>query len=40
MQSGQIILQRHRTDDQPEYRDRTRCDHWEIPMTEIVATSE
>jgi len=32
------ILQRHRTDDQPEYRDRTRCDHWEIPMVEVVTT--
>jgi ATP-dependent DNA helicase RecQ len=33
------ILQRHRTDDQPEYRDRTRCDRWEIPQVEVVTTT-
>jgi hypothetical protein len=33
------ILQRHRTDDQPEYRDRTRCDRWEIPLVEVVTAT-
>jgi ATP-dependent DNA helicase RecQ len=34
------MLQRHRTDGQPEYRDRSRCDRWEIPLVEVVATTE
>jgi hypothetical protein len=33
------MLQRHCTDGQPEYRDRSRCDRWEIPLVEIVTSA-
>jgi ATP-dependent DNA helicase RecQ len=33
------MLQRHRTDGQPEYRDRSRCDRWEIPLVEVVTSA-
>ncbi len=33
------MLRRHRDDSQPEYRDRCRCEQWEVPLVEIVCRS-
>jgi len=30
------ILRRQRSDERPEYRDRCRCDAWEVPLAELV----
>jgi ATP-dependent DNA helicase RecQ len=33
------MLRRTRTDHQPDYRDRSRCDHWEVPLVELVTAA-
>jgi len=30
------IMRRYRKDEQPEYRDRIRCEQWELPVVEFV----
>jgi len=30
------VLRRNKTDEQPEYRDRSRCEQWQVPVVEFV----
>ena len=30
------LVRRERTDEQPAFRDRCRCDRWEVPLVEVV----
>jgi hypothetical protein len=33
---GVALVQRRQADEQAEFRQRCRCDRWEVPLAEVV----